>query len=756
MKRNLIIFFPGMLFISLFLEGIQLFAVIEGGTAKAEWVKPEEPKSLDDAQRMKDEARKEIEKNKEQRDDIEKLRYQEARYELKTALIGEARSKAKEDPTFEDKAKNIIETQEKERQAIEDQITKLTEQLKKTYEKPFQPEQQTAQKVQDFKDNMTDDFKNVTERDFPVSQFIDDHFYFAKTIREQGLPDYQSQKEALKSLQDFLAKNATKEVFAKLSEEEKNTYQQTEKDIALRIQEINNFINNPPQKIAGNDVATKLNLASKIPSDQIADVRAEITNVLRDEKLSQEEKIKNITEAMQTFEVYKLAEKAPDLFQFYKDTVENLKTKKEEPTEKPSSGFNEVLSKALDIGPEKMGDLVGIVVEKTGDVLAYTGEVASDFIIKKIKENPEYMAPVYEKVAEAGKGLSETAEKYGKKLAKVPDLVGPAYYAADAMNIAPSFAEPAVKYVAGETGLKIIKGLSYLPGWIRKPLLEKVVSPVAVKLAEGAKSLGELGKEIAKGVNEGRINIEDTDAKMKLARAREFIEKERTNYLTPEKRSRFAEVFKPVSDFFSSVKNWIKDQITTIKFRNAVDNYNTARSEYLTTLGLDENAISEQIKTKLAEVRKYPALRDELLKKDQKLAKATYELAQVYKTYADKLDGAFTNMEFMVKAWDNVYYDPKAKQDLVGLINNIADLRDQRLEYLNAMRQGINSIKKDLNDAIQGTGGQELNNLFTQRIESMLNGQMIKTIQDNQEVINAIDNALKQQVGGDSTGLLPN
>lgn len=779
-KAFLTLVFSGFFYAS------SLFAPIESEAGgPVEWVKPEEPTTPEEVQRMKDEAIKKRdeaqkalkeaqEKGQEEEARKEELKYQDARYELKTALIGEAKIKAENDPTYENKAKSIIEAQQRERQAIQDQITKLTDQLQKTYEKPTEPKD-VSQKVQDFQDDMVEDFKNVTDRDYPVSQFVDDHFYFAKTIREKGKLDYQSQKDALANLQDFLNKNVTKETLDKLSQDEKTTYEQTRKAIAQRAQEIDAFLNNSPKKIVGNDFANKLNLSNKIPSDQVADIRGEIHKTLVDEGISKEEQLNSLSQAIQAMEGYKLAEKSPDLFEFYQDTVQDLKPKKEQPTQDFTTGLSDALSKGFDIAQqgvgfatEKMGDFAKTVKDNAGDLLGQTREKVGDFITRKMEENPQYIDPLYEKAAMAGKSLYENAQAYENNLQNASGLVETALKVGEAMNIpfVGSALERSITWAKGPRAVQVIKVLRDSPN-LAQPIAKGIASASDKIIQDGyVKTIGEFGKSLAERATEERIKLKGPDAKKQLERAKTVIEQERTNYLTPEKRSRFSEVFKPVNDFFTSVKSWIKDQITTIQFKRAESNYTQARNDYMEKLFPDQaereslNTLSEQeraakIKTKLAELRKYQALRPELEQYDQALAKATYELAQVYKTYGEKLSGAFTNMEFMVKAWDSVYYDPKAKFELVGTINNVANLRDQRLTYLQAMKEGIDSIKKDLDDATQGTGAQGLNDVFTQRMTDMLNGQMIKTVQDNQDMITAINKALTAQIGDDTGGLPP-
>ena len=127
---------------------------------------------------------------------------------------------------------------------------------------------------------------------------------------------------------------------------------------------------------------------------------------------------------------------------------------------------------------------------------------------------------------------------------------------------------------------------------------------------------------------------------------------------------------------------------------------------------------------------------------------ATYDLGQMYKEFAEKLNGTFANTEFMIKAWDNVYYDTKAKTDLMNHINNVINLRDQRLAYLQAMNDFVDSIKYDLDAITKGTGFQGLTDKFTTDINDMLNGQIIGTISEYDEVLDGIDKALKQPISG--------
>lgn len=443
-----------------------------------------------------------------------------------------------------------------------------------------------------------------------------------------------------------------------------------------------------------------------------------------------------------------------------------------------TAGLSDALSKGFDLAKqglefttEKMGEFVTTVKDNASDLLAQTGEKVGNFIAKKIEENPDYIDPLYEKVAMAGKELYEQSQKYEalykENVGNASELIATALQAGEAMNT-PVVGKPIegiISWAKGPTIVKIIKGLMDYP--IAQPVVKGVAS-ASDKIIEGGyvKSIGEFGKSLAERATEERIKLKGPEAKEQLEKAKKVIEQERTDYLTPEKRSRFADAFKPVTEFFTSVKSWIKDQVATIKFKVAENNYNAARTEYLEKLfpdageldalnKLSENERNQKIKTRLGEMRKYPQIRAELEEYDQKLAKATYEFAQAYKTYAEKLSGAFTNMEFMVKAWDSVYYDPKAKLDLVGTINSVADLRNQRLTYLQAMKEGIGSIKKDLNDVTQDTGAQGLTDAFSQRIEKMLNGEMIKTIQDSQNMIKAIDDALKHQIGDDTGGLPP-
>lgn len=699
------------------------------------------------------------------------LKISRAEFDLYTSEIGQYKislEKTVSDDSRQKIEKNL-ERAKLDRQAVDKKIRSLSQELEAGYEKPPIETAPLSESVQFFVEDMQGEFQRVWEGN-PVSNFLDLQAYLIAQMKEKGLPDYKNQKSALETLQKFVEKKVTIDEIDFLSSEEKIEYDTTKQELKDRLNQINEFLKNPPRKIPNNKLAEKLDLENKIPADQVSAIKREnfdlikrlkeLNEMLKDPTRKQEanqakeEILKSLNEEKIALYVYGLDGKAPKLNTWIDEQIK-LFPVEEKPV--PSAAQNalelfelsseeldqqlklqseggkgtldsvsellaqpaEIMKKGLQYAARKGGeDLVHLApkVKKVGDVMAKAPEIA-DTTIKVLPE-------VNKSIAVAAKGAAyipnEKAKKIGTELKKVEKGINDALENKDKIEKAGEF--------LGWLGEKVKGGAEYV-GTFGKWLKEK-----------GAVAPEPLAKEV----------IEYKEAEQVITKLREDI------FVKEQERSRFAPIFEPIKDLAKKIGAWFKEKYTSLTRPNltqAMGNYSEARTTYLTAIGFSKEEIAQKptadaIKSKLSKTLSEAdaAKKTELENARKNLAKGGNELARTFNSFVDDLQSAVTNYAFLVDGWDVIVplNKPDIQSKVVNIVNVVSNRRDLQNTYLEMASGGVKGFRDDIAAVTKGTGFEDISNEYLDALERMINDKRIEALVEADVQLATLDTLIKK------------
>lgn len=610
----------------------------------------------------------------------------------------------------------------------------------------------TSKAVPDFKL-----FRNTLENDLRDTKPEESTLILAKAMLDldQNFPSYRDQREALKEIVALAAQNDPE-----LAKQAQN-----------RINQITTVLVSSKKPI--NETDRTLKLYDKIPSDQLKRINDEFTNVwiaqLRDAAISDDPKVKEsmkktLQETQAAIRHYNLGQPGDALIQELQAGIDSLAQPKiaetsvairnEEPMfQQAMQGARALTANLL---PGNVVEGIRIGVDVVAAFVHFTaGEMVSG-VLYTMREGPAYLN---ERLNTLGGQLQVQGEAIGRiaqELHEVPNLVS-------------ALDNTAVEVDAQLGRVANMAHSRFIPGPISRAILERVAAPMRLiemfknhealinQLARMGGYVAENIAQVSQAVGKRITNVtgaavhaereEQVRILTNIEKAELLIAQERAQLRTPNK---FEALTKPIIDFGKKIGTYIRDLFdnSKVKLTRATNNYQVAKEEYLKVLGFtreeilknpDVNAIAEKLKVATLD----PSKKGNLDYATKMLAQASVDIANVYSDIANKLNSTMVNVEFLIKAWDRAVYLPEEKPTISDMVQSVFDLRDMKISYLQAIKDGIEEIHK----TIQGTDPSfaQMGNDLTQRLTSIVGSQIIETIDQYQDVITNINAQLSNQ-----------
>lgn len=563
----------------------------------------------------------------------------------------------------------------------------------------------------------------------------------------QYADDYKIQLQALKRLND-IAKN--------LRDKEIDTFQ---KDVMQkRIDELENF-NTYKQLPAVNDFEKKLALDKKIPSDRIAAVVQEVSDL--SSHVNQEaitlgalkDLLKQFDQASASIKYYGLDKLNASLQELIDLNRGQLKAKILV-LERP---------KPQDIKLEDLAE--GGVLD---DLSNTQGVFAQDIETVKPEQQRSFFASVSDLMPYSGEeiisGLTSAVQKsaravhstlgkmadVGSKIEKVPQVTATAGKTVqtiqDSKMLAVAGAVPGVRGYAD----KATNVLSKVSGALENPWTQAIVGGVAYA-GRLVRTAAEQLQNVAVAIDEATIP-ELTKVTELIAQEEARIASQIKPEVTPEQKTVWQRIIDSITNFFKSIKETIFPSKTPLVA--ARDKYDATRESFFKFLDLPPDASDKQIKNALeAEATKYKD--PELLARYAKpYMQASKDLATVIAAEAEKLQGVYENFEFLVKAWGES--TPEKKESLIDAVKDLFKLRDAKITLLRELK---NSVQKLNEDAKTFAGPQkDLAQDLIDKMSILVNGSLIDEITAFDKGLKMVQDSLKariDQLQGKSTTEVP-
>ncbi len=722
----------------------------EGGEA---WKPAEEPRTGKEAGTLRSESEgrlteaeqrvRDAEERGEEPTREEELNVARAKYDLSTAEIAEAKitlADPKADPSLREQAGKDLGQAQLDKQAIDTRLQALSKEVGTAYE-PATPTVDPL-KWENYYSGIEKSVSRAPEEE--KLRVLNKEFLSAKKTYE----NYAEQREALVQLHDLVPDQKG---------ERADKFRQQLQD---RIGEIDAYLKNPPPRLAQNEIAVRLKLSEKISSDQVFSVKREFA-VNKDIK----DNIKDLEQLLGAMRRYGIDAKEPGFTQTVKDRIKSLEPKKEPPVsqevkdmEEQEGMFSKAMSSAGELAksilPEGVVEGAGVAADVVAKFVKFTAEDIGSGVKNVIENTPNVLSETLQNVRLAGEKLTEQsidAQEWAETVAWVPEIAQVPVEIFGKVTEAIGSLEPAVRWIPGERAASIADSLARQKR-IGKDAQENYAafSKTTERLAPFINAIGKQGERIGKWLTD---HIEKTSPFLSdVERAGLFVDQERYNILDESRVGKFKKMMDSVVDFGKKLGSWFKEKVFKVserKLATATKNYDTARTDYLTTIGFTAEEIAKkptvaEIKSKLGTALANEETRNQLQGVNDTLAQHTNELAQVYNDLAKNLDSARANYEFLTKGWwDRLYIADK--RTATDMVNAVIDSRDMATAYLQATREGLNQLTEDINSVAQGTAFQDITDKFLDTVSTMINGQMIETIGEYEKSIGDIDSRLEKE-----------
>ncbi|HEX2978068.1 MAG TPA: hypothetical protein VHO47_03030 [Candidatus Babeliales bacterium] len=683
-------------------------------------LRSQEEKRRTDEKRLADERKREDDLRQEQRE-------AEARLEQASANFGPdskqytliSRRMAERDGEIAD-AINNQKAAQKDIVSTEQEIAALTQQLKSLRESPDYKKDQLANS---FNSEIQNEIRGQSSD--AIKNIIDN-----KINSIAARSSYAEQKVLLNALIEVARTYNDNEVIDKAQR---------------RIKEIDAF---KPQNLATNALERELKLDQKIPMDQIAALDSKTVDLIiafeQTYQLGNKKEVNRVIQSMQEVKT------AVDRYKLKQGTMESLfaidlaiKASAKMPE---IEVFGEISEITEDIARNPaVRAVVQDLTEKGNAIVAAVAQKAIDDVpsiralAKKSGANLIEYADTIEEIAKVMRAGGGGLDLMVNNLGKVDSLL--------------SAAETVVRLVPVQSARDIGAKVTQL-----KELLIKKKPLLTTGLKTGkdwTAALSEYGFQLAdlvRGFGESLANLRTTDDLDKIAKAQTLIDIEKAKLSaipSPEKKSRFAQLFTPVTDFFKSisesVRNLFKAKQPTLQVAN--ENYEQSQRNYLTVLGFTQQEISgnpsaAQIQKRLSAALGDPTKQKSVADAQSKLVSATNDLVAIYSDITNQLKGALVNIDYVVTGWDAL--ETNQKLTFAEYVPTIITAHDQRVAYLDAALQGVAILQNDLK-ALKGTGMDEIATTFADKVASLVSGEMVSTIAEYAQIIRAMDKSLAYQ-----------
>lgn len=533
-----------------------------------------------------------------------------------------------------------------------------------------------------------------------------------------------------------------------------------------RVAQIDSFLPGRVKKTAHNELDRSLALYNKIKQDQEDSLIKRYNDVwypeistrsagseeFADKKDTLTKELQQAEALIKAYGLFGKRSEVPALFQGALDVLNSDFKKEVAPTVKENIPlFTQIISTAGSLAGNLMpGDVIGGVKVTADAVASYVALKASDVVegLKYVvEESPGYLR---DKLQVVGGKLIENAESLqavAQQLNALPESLESTAQTFQEIDRQLALVQSAAKYVPGESSLGLIESIQG-PRELIKTFQDykeqaKSIGLVGFVIEKVAQFEKVIGDNILKVSGDKLVVIEGID------KARLRIEEERLS-LNPERRNKFTGIFDAVKSAIKNIGRYVKDFIDKASgsLRSAESNYELARKNYLVLLDftqeeIEANPSSAEISKRLAVILRDPSKKENLEYATTMLASAAGQIADVYKKLSNELTGAMTGVEFLIKAWDTALIRNKT-DDIVGLVNNIFDLRDQKLAYLSAAKEGLSEVEQIIRDI----DDQELRSVgadWTKKVSVVVSGQLISTIADYGQAVKNIDAQLKER-----------
>ncbi|MBI2774933.1 hypothetical protein HYX58_02915 [Candidatus Dependentiae bacterium] len=680
-------------------------------------LKSQEEKRRTDEKRLADERKREDDLRQEQRDAEVRLEQAATKYGLDSKQYASISNRMGQREGEITDAINNQKSIQSDIVSAEQEIAALTQQLKSLRESPDYKKDQLANS---FRSEIQNDIRNQSPD--AVKSIIE-----SKIDSIAARPSYTEQKVLLNALIEMARTYNDNEVIDKAQR---------------RIKEIDAF---KPQNLATNALERELKLDQKIPMDQIAALDNKTVDLIiafeQTYQLGNQKELNRVIQSMQEVKT------AVDRYKLKQGTMESLfaidlalKASAKLPEIEVFGEISEITEDIAQIPAVRAA--VQDLTEKGNAIVAAVAQKAIDgvpsirVLAKKSGSNLVEYANTIEDIAKVMKAGGGGLDLMVNNLGKVDGLL--------------SAAETVVRLVpvqsARDIGQKVTKIKELLIK--KKPLLTtglKTGKDWSAALAEYGFQLADL----VRGFGESLTNLRTTDDLDKIAKAQTLIDIEKAKLSAIPAKSRFAQLFTPVTDFFKSisesVRNLFKAKQPTLQAAN--ENYDQSQTNYLTVLGFTRQEIAgnpsaDEIKKRLSAALVDATKQKAVADAQNQLVKATNDLVAIYSDITKQLKGTLVNIDYLVTGWDAL--ETNQELTFAEYVPTIITAHDQRVAYLDAALQGVNVLQNDLK-ALKGTGMDEIATTFADKVASLVSGEMVSTIAEYAQIIRAMDKSLAYQ-----------
>jgi len=506
----------------------------------------------------------------------------------------------------------------------------------------------------------------------------------------------------------------------------------------------------------------RLRLNGEKPEKQVTILKEEFDSLVGKKSFDD---LKYIQQAMHDYKLSNIAEG----FATELDTIiKNYEVPQE------SSLPSNVTQQDLDIFTGSEGGLIdtsGIqdALMENGKVVVDTATNLLGWGIDKLTQGTTYL------LEKEGKFLESTlpsVEKFGKGLQQAPELLKNTLGTIETLENSSAvkfYVEGNLKVLSwalGEENVNMIrevgtKAVGAAKDFLHNTVVEKItqasgsVGAVIVDVAEAGILLGKQQQLEAQ-----QLQGKNVDTQMKALdryqATQELIKAEKGKLdFSPERQDgTFASLKRAFLDFGTKIRTWVKDLKFQYKESTARSNYNAKRKQCFDALYLPDNPSAGQLKNALEANKE----NKKVIKAIQDFAQATADMVQIQQEYKNKLEGAKVNFEFVIKMWDAL--DINQQIAVTDMVQPLFELRQMKINQLQAAQNAINVLQDDISALMQGTSLQQLSEDFINGLNHIVAQDMFKTIGDFNTLMQAIDqsletssNALKQTTSPDSGNL---
>lgn len=546
-----------------------------------------------------------------------------------------------------------------------------------------------------------------------------------------------------------------------------NAQQQAElrqkyEDVVRQTQQVTAFLKNPRQTNQ-TTLEKELNLAEKIPSDQIKAImdRIEFFGYANARELTAKD-ITTLKDMLNAMDHFKLQKEYPDEYDFIDDLIRS--------TEKPVIPIPQGLTKENVASTTLLGEIGEKIVTgfqsfkdffvKDGVIIIKNVAEIVVYPAKKIAEGFSYV------IRETGKFLQRTftAPEFVNKMAEAPEMLDDVLTSVANLDAAGGGVVKAV--LRADIGIQQVlltvvgqQDIADALGEFAKvSYTEHVNDPMVQKIKKYTDKIGTVGKtlksiiEFPKYIGEKLENSVRTKKSAEVLRSidevNRLIEEERAT-IRLAKRQKGNEIpgVVELGNFVLKVGNYFSDLVYNTN--NSIDvaqkNYDKARSDYLSALGIDysENLTAEQIAARIRQNNIFK--NDDFIKKTDALAQTVDALAFAYDVLVKKLESIETTLKFAVEAWDTIVISPDGQNaDIPVIIKALFDLRDMKLAYLEAIKSGVAQMESDA-AKFKNTPSATLADDALTTYKRVVDNKIFETIQEYATVVRQIDKNLEQQ-----------